>query len=218
MKALFKSNRDKMTIKTKKLRQTSKKEGVFSYSMKKGANSIILTQEETRATLDLNIEQVGNTLRITQFTLTPNTQLSYLCPEVYDAALLEIIVHAVMVLFGCAVELDREEIIFFLDQEDSDHLFVFESLFEEDEFLSPREDGKVLLTLYNTPENKEFLKERANYISTQLKQGLWQMQRGNPYIKNFLQNHQKGALLPGIVLQNEKINRCGTVSPFSRQK
>jgi len=41
-------------------------------------------------------------------------------------------------------------------------------------------------------------------IQSQVKHELWKAQRTDPYLKNYLQTHQKGTLLPGsqVISQN----------------
>lgn len=213
MKSSAKNIQDKKFAKTSKVRQVARTSSVFSYSAKKVAHSLILSQLETGYVLSIKMKQLGDPIHVTEFALTRSIQLEYLSPELSDAALLEIVVQALMLLFAYAEHNKAKEIIFILDQEDAGLLTNFEYLFDDAEPLSTQ--NKTLFGIYITLENREFLKENVVSIKNQLKQGLWQMQRGNSYIKNFLQNHQLGTILPGVVLEAEDTSsRIGNVIPF----
>lgn len=201
MKILKKDVQNQKLIARSKLREVSGQTSVFSYTVKKETTSIILSQAETGFSLSIIMEKLKNTLNITQFALKPCLQLPYLSPELSDAALLEIIVQALVTLFDYAQHVETQKMKFILSEDDAGYLTVFEGLFDESEPLPTQEMSFIL---YNTHENQDDLRKRAESIKRQLKQGLWQMQKGNSYIQNFLQNHQRGTLLPGIALQNEK--------------
>lgn len=213
MKSSAKNIQDKKFAKTSKVRQVARTSSVFSYSAKKVAHSLILSQLETGYVLSIKMKQLGDPIHVTEFALTRSIQLEYLSPELSDAALLEIVVQALMLLFVYAEHNKAKEIIFILDQEDAGLLTNFEYLFDDAEPLSTQ--NKTLFGIYITLENREFLKENVVSIRNQLKQGLWQMQRGNSYIKNFLQNHQLGAILPEIAseVEDTRLN-IGNVVPF----
>lgn len=200
-------------------RKTSKQKPVFSYVVKGNASTIILSQQETGFVLSIKMEQLEDTLRITKFTLMHNTQLAHLSLELNDAALLEIIVKALTILLTCAEHHAAKEIFFILSQKDATHLASFEGFFDKVESLTTREGNKNSFTIYNTRESWEFLKEKVETIKIRIKQELWQLQRENHYIKNFLQNHQRGTLLPLLTLQNEEVNNfMGNVIHFPQRK
>lgn len=217
MKTPLKNVQGKKPIKISKAGQTSKQNPVFSYAVKKAGADVALSQAETGYVLSMKMEQLEDTLCVTRFTLVRSTQLTYLSPELSDAALIEIIVQAFVILLTCAERYEADEILFLLSQEDADLLVNFESFFDNTESLTTREGSKTSFAIYNTWENWEFLREKIGGIKTQLKQGLWQIQREDRTIRNFLQNHQRGTLLPFLTLQAEK-SRMGTVIPFPQSR
>lgn len=197
----------KKSIQDKKPIKTLKKEAVFSYTIKKTKNTVILFQKETGFSYAMKMEVLDDTLRLTQFTLTQNMKLANLSSELDDAASLEIFVQALTFLFAHADQYGVEEILFMVPPKDADHLMGFKGFFDEIESISTREGDKTLFAVYNVWEMRGFLKVKAGTIQTKIKQELWQMQRENHYIKNFLQSHQRGVLLPLLTLQDENVSQ-----------
>lgn len=211
----LKNTQNRRLTATSKVHPIPKQNSVFSYTVKKVGAAVVLSQKETGFVYSIKMEPVDKTLLITQFTLTKNMKLASLSSELHDVAFLEIFVQALMILFARADQYGVDEILFMLSQEDATHLMEFEDFFNMVKSLSTREGSKILFTVYNTWEAREFLKEKVGTIKTKLKQELWQMQRGSHYIKHFLQNHPRGSLLPLLTLQDENVSQHrGTVIPF----
>ncbi|WP_032113551.1 hypothetical protein [Candidatus Paracaedibacter symbiosus] len=219
MNTPLKNSQDKRPITTPKASFISGQSTVFSYTVKKGLSTVVLSQQETGFSLSMKMEQLEGTLRVTKFTLARNAQLKYLSQNLNNAALLEIVVQALVILFACAEQCYACEILFMLSQADATHLTDFESFFDATASLDTREGSKSSFTVYNTPETREFLEEKVETIKTRLKQELWQAQREDRYIKDFLQNHPRGMLLPCVTLKTEDVNpSMGNVIPFPQSR
>lgn len=199
MKSLVKSKNDSSKVKFNKIRkrfQVSSLESVFSYSVKKKTDIVIITQVETECSVLLKMEHLDKTLRITQFKIIHNTQLKYLSPDLNEAALLEIIVQALVILFQYAREYDVDEIFLFLSPADASHLKNYRSFFDEVVSLNTRAGKKITFTVYNTPETRRFLAKRVKVMKIKLKQELWKCQKMDFFVRNYLQSHQRGVPLP----------------------
>ena len=172
--------------------QTLQENTVFSYQVKQEVSTIVLSQLETGFLLSIKIEQFNDTLRVTKFTLDHHANITTLSPELNDAAVLEMLLQAVMILFIQAQQFQKAKILFILSQEDVDYLSIIEGFFDD----ISSENGKVLFTIYNTPKTREFLVKKVSIIKTKMEQELWKAQRTDPYLKTYLQHHKKGERLP----------------------
>lgn len=206
-------------IRALKTCQPLKQSAVFCYTLKKMGTTIVLSQLETGFGYTMKMELLDETLRLTQFTLTRNNLLAELSSELYDAASLEIFLQTLVFLFARANHHEVEEILFMLSKEDADQLAEFTGFFDETKSISTRKGKKTLFTVYNTPETRGFLKVKEGIIKTKIKHKLWQLQREDRYIKNYLQNHQCGTLLPFLTLQEENVtpNRDNVI-PFTQNR
>lgn len=207
MKTSVKNIKDKKLVKTPKSRQALKQSPVFSYNFKKVGTTVVLFQLETGFKYTMKMELLDDALRLTQFTLTRNIKLDNLSSELYDATSLEIFLQALVFLFARANHHEAEEILFMLSQEDADQLKEFTGFFDETESIDTQEGKKTLFSVSNTPARQKFLEVKEGIIKTKIKHELWQLQRENHYIKNFLQNHQRGTLLPFLTLQEENVSQ-----------
>ena len=203
MKISLKKTQNKNPLDTSKVRQSSQEISVFSYDVKKGPLTVVLSQQETGFTLSIKMEKLENILRITNFNLNRCLQLAYLSPELNDTALLEIVLQALPILFEYAQQYYADEIFFILSQEDAINLTDFEGFFDDTASLATQEGRKMSFTVRNTPAIREFLAAKMKTIQTKLKQELWQIQRGDRYIRNYLQNHLRGTLLPSLPLKSK---------------
>lgn len=213
-----KGNKKTFPFKPIKIPKT-KQSTLFSYIIEKSPSTVVLSQQETGFVLSLKIKTLNNTVHITSFTVIRHTQLNHLNPELNDAGLLEIMVQALLILFTYAEQYEAKKILFMLTWEDATHLTDFESFFDETRTLTTKEGQKTSFTVYNTLETRNFLKAKAQIINTRLRQELWQMQKEDRYIKNFLQNHQHGTLLPFLTSKTKDSNdRTGKVIPFPKKR
>lgn len=192
MKISMKNSQDKKPANAPKMHQSLKQSPVFSYTLKKGGTTVVLSQLETGFSYTMKMERLDGTLRLTQFTLTQNVKLADLSSELNDAAVLEIFLQALMMLFAQAQKHQAAEILFMLSQEDADQLAEFTGFFDEQSCVETCEGLKIAFTIYNTPMTRAFLTEKAKSILISLKQTLWQEQRYDRFLRHFLQTAEKG--------------------------
>ena len=181
---------------------------------------MVVLQQETGATYSIAMKQMQDTLQVTQFTLTHPEQLAFLSPDLHEIAFLEIFVKALAVVFAYAERWGTEEIFFILSGEDALVLGEFHGFFDVVEPVVTQEGNKISFTIYNTSETRAFLKAKTTTIKTKLKQELWQLQRHDRYIKNYLQNHQRGTLLPCLNQQDAQVNgniHIDNIIPFPQR-
>jgi len=171
--------------------QSLQENSIFSYQVKKEFFVTTLSQIETGFSLSIKIEPCEGVLRITKFTLNHHEKIAALSPELNDAAMLEMLLQALMIVFIEAQQYQATEILFILSQKDVNYLSIIEGFFDD----VSNDKGSVFFTVYNTPETREFLIKKVSIIKIKLEQELWKAQRTDSYLKNYLQTHQKGTPL-----------------------
>lgn len=216
MKAPLKKFHNKQPIKSPKatINFTQVNNLIYSYSLKNALPNLDLFQQETNLSLSMQIKAIDETLQVTTFTLTPNTLLMELSPDLHDAALLEIILQALILLFDHAQQKKAAEISFILSPEDAIHLACFEGFFDEVAFFPTHEGSKTSLTVYNSKETREFLFKTVNSMLLQVKQELWKAQKYDSHVKKYLQN--KKISLPSAILdQNQGRSKDNVIAFLS---
>lgn len=168
---------------------------VFSYLTTKHDSTIVLTQQETGFHLNIAIEKLEGGLHVRRFNLTHSDQLEEFSVALYDAALIEIILESLTLLFIEAHQQRADEINFALSDEDAKHLTPFEGLLEACTVSMTGEGKRTIFTLFSCMNAQKVLREKAELIKTQVKYELWKGQRYDPFLKDYLQMHPRGKLL-----------------------
>lgn len=165
---------------------------VFSYDLKATATqtdmTISLRQKETNFSIFMDIEEQKHFLRITRFTLVENSQLENLSEGLYDAALIEIVLQALDIIFFCAEHQDQEETVFVLPDEEASHLTPFKSYFDEVSSHLTTSGNRIFMTLLTSGPSYELFVNQSNNIKTKVRQALWSLQRTDPVLRHYLQN------------------------------
>lgn len=192
---------------------------VFSYTTTKSPSAILLKQRETGFSLVMAIEKLEGVLQINRFTLTACSQLEDSSIALYDAALIEIVLEALRVLFISARQQDAKEMVFILADEDAKNLTSFEGFLETCTTSMTQVGKRTTFTLFSCSKAQNLLLEKAEFIKIQVRHELWKGQRADPHLKNYLQNHQKGDLLPCCQPKAEElIPVVGTILSFPLSK
>jgi hypothetical protein len=190
---------------------------VFSYSVKRTHSTVVLHQLETGFSLSMKMEKIEEVLRVTSFTIENETPLFYLSTVLHDAATIELAFQGVTSLFAYANRYDTSEIFFMLPEDEADDLKCFGCFFVGHSSFMTSEGSRVSFTLYNAPELRELLLKKVESIKTQVKQELWKAQRGDHYLKNYLQNHKQGEPLSFALPKPQSANsNMGNVIPFPK--
>lgn len=172
---------------------------VFSYdidhSFSQQEIGVHLKQQETGFFLLMKIEKKDDQLLIKSFTLTDNKQLETLSSELYDAAVVEIILQALDLLFFIADQQETEQTLFILPSAEADHLLGFNGFFTviSSPFTSIK-NMPVKLRFPTTIAAYEVFIEKTETIKTQMRLELWKGQRSDCYLRNYLQ--QKETITP----------------------
>jgi len=190
---------------------------VFSYSVKRTHSTVVLHQLETGFSLSMKMEKIEGTLRVTSFAVKNETPLFYVSTILHDAATIELVLQGLTSLFTYAERQDTFEIVFMLPQNEAENLKCFGCFVDSHSSFMTREGIRVSFTLYNTPESRELLLEKAESIKTQVKQELWKAQKGDHYLKGYLQNHKRGEPLPFALPKPQNANsNKGNVIAFPK--
>lgn len=170
---------------------------IFSYGITKSSGEVVIAQHETGFCVSVAMEKIGDVLQINRFELTHTTDLENLSIALFDAAIIEIVLKMLEELFAVAHAQLSFQIFFRLNQDDAKNLLSFEGLLGNSTQLATRDGQKTTFSLFTFLEAQQIVMGKVALIQSQVKHELWKAQRTDPYLKNYLQTHQKGTLLPG---------------------
>lgn len=159
---------------------------IFSYDFKTtfsrtGVN-FTLQQVETGFSLTILLEEKDEALFVKSFTLINNISLEDHSLSLYDAAMVEIALQALTFLYFIAESQDVEEVSFILPKDEAEHLSSFERFFDAN------------LVLQTSPHAYDTFVNYTEILKAKIKCELWQRQSHDYYLRNYLQNRQKGQL------------------------
>jgi hypothetical protein len=177
---------------------------IFSYDITKSFCAVVIAQRETGFCVSVAMEKIGDVLQINRFELTHTTDVEDLSIALFDAAIIELVLKMVEELFAVAQAQHSLQIFFRLNAEDAKNLLSFEGLLGNSTQLATRDGQKTTFSLFTFPEAQQIVMGKVALIQSQVKHELWKAQRTDSYLKNYLQTHQKGTLLPGsqVISQN----------------
>ena len=163
---------------------------IFSYGLDStffstGMN-LILHQQETGFSLIIRVEKKEDALYVNGFTLIGDTSLEIQSSFLYDAAVVEIVLQSLMLLFFVAKTQDIENISFTLVKNEVEHLSTF------DHFFDMHSTHFILST--SKKAYGDFVKH-TQILKTKVRCELWSRQRDDHYLRHYLQAHQKGNFL-----------------------
>lgn len=165
---------------------------VFSYDLKTTATqtrmTLSLRQKETKFAIFMDIEEQKHFLRVTRFTLAEDSRLEDLSEGLHDAALIEIVLQALDIVFFCAEHQDQEEAVFMLPDEEATHLTPFRSSFDEVALQSTTSGTQVFMTLLTSAPDYNLFINQSNNIKTKVRQALWSLQKTDPVLRRYLQS------------------------------
>ena len=168
---------------------------IFSYGITKSSGEVVIAQHETGFCVSVAMEKIGDVLQINRFELTHTTDVEDLSIALFDAAIIELVLKMVEELFAVAQAQHSLQIFFRLNAEDAKNLLSFEGLLGNSTQLATRDGQKTTFSLFTFPEAQQIVMGKVALIQSQVKHELWKAQRTDPYLKNYLQTHQKGTPL-----------------------
>lgn len=175
---------------------------VFSYdlthsSIPNGIN-LVLLQKETGFLLSLTLENQHEQLTLQSFTLISNPQLGVESLALFDAAMVEIVLQGLEIVFAIAHQTNNLQICFLLPKEDGAHLSSFHSFFHSISY----QGNQVCLILPTDKPAYTIFAEQIQIMNTKIRTALWKQQREDDLLKSYLQNrHQEGFSLLEICWQ-----------------
>lgn len=198
---------------------------IFSYDIEQSFSSqekrLHLEQQETGFFLTMKIDEKKEHLFIKDFSLTDNKQLENLSSGLYDAAMIEIILQGLDLLFFIAQQNAIDHSLFMIKKDEAEHLIAFEEIFKiSPTHLSVEKGMPVIFFDFSlTSIAHEVFSQKKESIMAKIQQGLWKEQRNDSYLKNYLQS--KKMFIPfslkNLIEQNEKpVQEPGQVILFPK--
>jgi len=156
----------------------------FSYVFKKSllpdGISLTLHQQETGFSLMIQLKEENDTLSVTKFSLVEKSDLEQQSLSLYDAAMVEIALQALDLLFIVADHVDVSEIAFSITKDEAMHLSAFTCFFD------------VHFALQTSSRDYDVFVNKTEILKTTIRRELWQRQGHDRYLRHYLQNCQKG--------------------------
>ncbi|WP_010298220.1 hypothetical protein [Candidatus Odyssella thessalonicensis] len=179
-----------------------------------------LHQLGTNLSIEMGLEEHTECLRLNSFLIKDNESLERTSESLYDAALIELVLQALDVIYFCAHYGSKPEVAFFLTKQEAAQLDFYSYLFSEISIISTAEGRRKLLIL---PASKyhyeEFLDEKED-IESQVQRRMWVQQKSDPLIRQYLQvaRSHKVSFLSTLLERKEKLSVSeSNVVSFPRQ-
>ncbi len=157
---------------------------IFSYSCQKqlitNGMNFTLQQQETGFSLTVQLKEQDEELSVTKFSLVEKSNLEQQSLSLYDAAVVEIVLQALDLLFMVADHVDQPEIAFIISKDEAVHLSTFTCFFD------------AHCILQTASQDYDMFVNKTEILKTTIRRELWQRQGHDRYLRNYLQNNQKG--------------------------
>jgi hypothetical protein len=157
---------------------------IFSYAIKQSPATnrmnLTLQQQETGFSLTIQLKEIDDALSVTKFSLTEKSDLEQQSLSLYDAAVVEIAVQALDLLFMVADHADQPEIAFTISKDEAMLLSAFACFFD------------AHFTLQTSSQDYDTFVNKTEILKTTIRRELWQRQGHDRYLRHYLQNRQKG--------------------------
>ena len=157
---------------------------IFSYSCQKqlitNGMNFTLQQQETGFSLTVQLKEQDEELSVTKFSLVEKSNLEQQSLSLYDAAVVEIVLQALDLLFMVADHVDQPEIAFIISKDEAVHLSTFTCFFD------------AHCILQTASQDYDMFVNKTEILKTTIRRELWQRQGHDRYLRNYLQNRQKG--------------------------
>ncbi|AIK95712.1 hypothetical protein [Candidatus Odyssella acanthamoebae] len=171
---------------------------LFSYDIKGEGRlsdaTLRLHQRQTGFSLTVSMHFLEEALQVTNFTLQEDDRLEDQCQPLYDAALIELMIQSLMLLFFCAQSLHKNEMCFILSNEGTFHFDLLKSLFSSVQPCLTRQGKCQILTLSLWPSEADQFCYSLEHIKIQLQHQLWRYQKSDSLVRRYLQNADRQAV------------------------
>jgi hypothetical protein len=171
---------------------------LFSYDLagegRLSDTTLRLNQRQTGFSLIVSVHFLEGTLQVTNFTLQEDERLEDQCQPLYDAALIELMIQSLMLLFFWAQSLHKNEVCFILSPEKVFHFDLLKSLFSSVESCLTRQGKCQILTLSLWPSEADQFCYSLQHIKNQLQHQLWCYQKSDALVRRYLQSADRQAV------------------------
>ncbi|WP_010304292.1 hypothetical protein [Candidatus Odyssella thessalonicensis] len=197
---------------------------IFSYELifshTTSGPQLILKQKQTQIKLSMTIHAGAEEIQIDSFTLLENPQMRRICPPLYDAALIEIVLQGLLISIYSAQQLDKEEVRLMLTTEDAAHIWDFDTLFTSAYSQLTLKGKRDIFTLSICGHHLGNLYTQINNIKADLYKQLWVMQRDYNILKRYLQHSCRSDIsllkIPQDTITDKVAERRGNIILFPR--
>ena len=163
----------------------------FSYNLKSlnvpAGQIIVIQQQETGFSLNIQLQQANGDWIVRGFTIHEANDLKDQSLSLYDAAMVEIVLQAIDLLFFVADQYDLNEITFYLSKDEADHLFAFNCFFDN----LPAQGAERVLRMPATQSAYDVFVKKTEVLKAKVRCELWSRQREDALLKKYLQSPQK---------------------------
>lgn len=166
-------------------------ETIFSYQIehKRFSTGEVVTIKQKRTGFSLSLSFEGNQehLKVKSFTLEDNKHLGYQSLTLYDAAIIEIVLQGLDLIFFLADYKKKQEVQFTLQREEFNHLDSFESWFHSISFF----ENQISFILPISREYYQIFEQQAKRMCIKIRNGLWLRQKEDILLRIYLQHPNK---------------------------
>ena len=155
---------------------------LFSYHVLQEPD-LTLIQQETGYSLSFKIAAM-EPITLSDLTLTLPESVAEQSLSLHDAAVIELMLHLLGVLYAWAATNSASHLVFKVNKEEADLLLSFESFFEP----SQCQPSGYILKLPTFPLAQEGFQIKASLIRQKVAQELWARQKDDKLLRLYLQN------------------------------
>lgn len=190
---------------------------IFSYQLEHTLFStgevVTIQQKGTGFSLSLHFGGNKEYLMVKSFTLEDNKNLGYQSLSLYDAAIIEIVLQGLDLIFFLANHKKKQEVQFILPREEFDHLDSFNSFFHSIDFPG----SQVSFILTTSREDYQIFDQQAKVMRTKFHKALWIRQKEDIFLRTYLQhpNKEEFYLPSGCQPKGERLFYRDNVVAFS---
>ncbi|WP_010304632.1 hypothetical protein [Candidatus Odyssella thessalonicensis] len=160
----------------------------LAYQINLSHSTLLLEQKQTQFSLRLGVNFISGYLQINTFDLKTDEPLENRCPPLYDAALVELVVQALEVIYQCAELINSPKVSLLLTREQAEHLNLFGDFFSSVSSQMTVLGKRTLLELPTWDSYYQYFKTETEAILAHLRQTIWREQRVEPLIRQYLKS------------------------------
>ena len=177
---------------------------IFSYEIFKQETAkgmvFIIQQNEFNFSFSLNIEDREDKLTVISAHLIEDQRLKIQSLSLYDAAIIEIVIQSMDLIYNVFKKKDIVSIYFNLEKKQSDHFFPYKCFFNS--FTQESFYSRCEMNISKSEYKNFFNKTRK--IRNEVKKELWNRQKYDQVICRYLHQFTKGNLFPTKMIAQKR--------------